>query len=105
MLGYKVFYNGKKFIAEQTLSKVKLCHNGLTRWLDSLETAQEVADKLNKHLKKDVSEVYDDKDFIIHKCSCGELFMFFGEDKKWFFFRNLSFPNNCKSCRLKEKSY
>lgn len=110
MVGYKVYFNGKKFVAEDKLSEVETnsCYSDLPVMWFSIDTGYDYAEKmaasLNKKHKNSVEELEKYSHFIIRKCKdCKQHFMLEKRRIYWFKEKNLSIPVRCFCCIQKRK--
>lgn len=94
--GYKVYFNGTRFISEGTKSDVKDTYDdSTTLWLSDKWTADKVAERYNN--PKNISD--------IRKCKCcGQFFWLTAKDRAWFIEKGLKTPVRCKKCRVESKS-
>lgn len=103
--GYKVYFDGEKFVAEDERSKVQaLPAYSLTHWSDTKAHADKAAKNDNAHLKAEEANMVDDKDFIIRKCKdCGEYFMVTKSEYDWYKEKDFAIPRRCDTCRTKRR--
>lgn len=103
--GYKVYFDGEKFVAEDTRSEVQsLSDYSITHWSDTKAHADESAKADNLHLKAEEAELVDDEDFIVLKCKdCGEYYMITKSEYDWYKERNFTTPRRCYTCRTKRR--
>lgn len=101
MLGYKIYYNGEKFVMENMKSPVEDVLNDSTlSWNAELKTAISAVNNLNESHKLKQEELTKDTDFLIRKCKdCNTYFILSSMQVKWFESRNLKLPCRCESCR------
>lgn len=93
MIGYKVYFNGTKFVAEESTSEVCIIPiDSTTEWCANKKHADKIAEDHNKSDLKDVI-----------KCKeCGSYFWQTNEERIWFTDRNMKVPCRCYSCRKKK---
>ena len=105
MLGYKIYFDGKKFVMENEKSRVEdTPGDSVVSWNAKLGTAIDAVDSLNEHYKTKVEDLDMYKDFLIRKCKdCGTYFILGAMQVEWFERRDLKLPCRCMSCRKKEK--
>lgn len=93
VVGYKVYFDGKQFKNEDTMSEVQsLPVDSTDLWMDTVEHARESVDKYNKHL----GEIKVCKD-------CGRYFVQLQDEVDWFIERDMKPPVRCITCRKKRK--
>jgi hypothetical protein len=92
MLGYKVYFNGKKFVADEVATEVQtMPGDSTTSWMANKKYAVDAVEHHNTNDLKDVK-----------KCKeCGEYFWQTDEERNWFIDRNMKAPCRCYSCRKK----
>lgn len=90
MVGYKVYFNGTKFVVEESESEVcSMPGDSTTEWYEEKKYADKAADDHNKSDLKDVI-----------KCKeCGSYFWQNDDERKWYTDNNLKIPRRCDSCR------
>ena len=94
VMGYKVYFDGKQFKNEDTMSEVQsLPVDSTDIWMDTAEHAREAVDKYNKHLG-DVKVCKD----------CGRYFIQSQDEVDWFIERDMKPPVRCITCRKKRKN-
>ena len=99
MKGYKVFYDGEKFIMEEEKSEIGDTTD-FVHWMISYETAKKSVESCNNRHKNDASELESDYDFIIKSCKdCKELYLMNKMEVDWYLDRKLTLPCRCPSCR------
>ena len=105
MVGYKIYYNGKKFEMEEKVSEVQSTpSDGTGHWNAGYVTSIEAVNDLNKHLKKNIEELESPQDFVVKKCKdCNEYFVITTEFAEWFKNKGLTLPARCDKCRAKRK--
>ena len=105
MLGYKIYFDGKKFVMENEKSLVESTPgDSVVSWNAGLETAIDAVDSLNEHHKSNPEALIKAKDFLIRKCKdCGSYFILGAMQVEWFERRDLKLPCRCLSCRKKRK--
>lgn len=96
-LGYKVYYNGEKFVAEENPSNVEAeTSDGTNMWFENIIHAKKGAESLNNDLKNG--------DIVVKTCrDCGRYFILTMERINWFLDKGLKEPRRCDSC-LKYKA-
>lgn len=106
MVGYKIYYDGEKFVMEDKKSIVEnVPSDSVVSWNAGLDTAIAAVDSLNKSHKSKPEELIRAKDFLIRKCrDCNNYFILGGRQVEWFEHRDLKLPCRCMVCRKKEKS-
>lgn len=90
MLGYKIYFNGNEFVADNTATEVQtmLC-DSTTMWFTNKKSADNAVEEYNANDLKDVK-----------KCKeCGEYFWQTDDERIWFTDRNMKVPCRCYSCR------
>lgn len=94
MLGYKIYFNGNKFVADNIATEVQTVPCDLTvSWMANKIYADNAVEEHNANDIKDVK-----------KCKeCGEYFWQTEEERIWFTDRNMKVPCRCYSCRKKNK--
>lgn len=95
MLGYKIYFNGDKFVADNTATEVQTmpCDSTVS-WMANKTYADNAVEKHNANDIKDVK-----------KCKeCGEYFWQTDDERIWFTDRNMKAPCRCYSCRKKNKT-
>ena len=99
MKGYKIFYDGEKFVMEEEKSEVGNTTD-FVHWMISYETAKKSVESCNNRLKKDISELVGEYDFIIIACkACDDNFLITKQEADWYLERKLSIPCRCPACR------
>lgn len=95
MLGYRIYFNGNNFMADDIATEVQTvpCDSTMS-WM------------ANKKYADDAVEKYNTNDYIllkdIKKCKeCGGYFWQTDEERMWFTDRNMKAPCRCYSCRKK----
>jgi hypothetical protein len=93
MLGYKIYFNGNEFVADNTAMEVQnMPFDSTTMWFANKKSANDAVEKYNANDLKDVK-----------KCKeCGEYFWQTDEERIWFTDRNMKAPCRCYSCRKKK---
>lgn len=93
MVGYKVYFNGTKFVVEESTSEVcSMPGDSTTEWYGEKKYADKAAEDHNKSDLKDVI-----------KCKeCGSYFWQTNDERIWFTDRNMKAPCRCYSCRKKK---
>ena len=110
MVGYKVYFDGKKFVAEDKLSEVEndsRCPDLPVMWFSmylGYDYAEKMAANLNEKYKNSVEELEKYSHFIIKKCKdCNRHFILVKRKIDWFKEKNLSIPVRCSCCIQKRK--
>ncbi len=92
--GYKVYFNGKKFVADDSVTEVQtMPPDSTVSWMVSKKYADEAV------------KTYNGNDFLqdVKKCKeCGEYFWQTDEERNWFIDRNMKAPLRCYSCRKRK---
>lgn len=90
MLGYRVYFNGEKFIADDFPAEMKrLSGDSTTSYFDTKLIAEAAVEEYNAYDLNDVK-----------KCKeCGKYFWQTDAEREWFFARNMKAPCRCYSCR------
>ena len=93
MLGYRIHFNGDKFVVDDVATEVQDMPEGSTMmWFANKKSAENAAKHHNADKLKDVK-----------KCKeCGEYFWQTDEERIWFADRNMKAPCRCYSCRKKK---
>lgn len=93
MLGYKIYFNGSKFVADDIATEVQTVPcDSTTMWFVYKKPAEDVVEHQNANDLKDVK-----------KCKeCGEYFWQTDSERTWFADRNMKAPCRCYSCRKKK---
>lgn len=96
MKGYKKYFNGKRYIVEDTLSDIEeLPNDSTTSWFRTYKQALIAAD-LDNQIEAEQKNVKVCKE-------CGSYFYQTERDRKWFIERNLKVPCRCITCRKNKK--
>lgn len=97
--GYKVYYDGEKFVADTSPSAIeKVPCDSTILWLVDADSAEHAARLNNAKLK-------DHFGFEVKKCkSCGEYFIQTYDERVWYEGNNLKPPKRCAGCRKIRKS-
>lgn len=105
MQGYKVYFDGDKFLAEYTQSPVEdRPGDSVENWYSSAYSAVCAASILNSAYRKNREDLRDANDFLIRTCKdCCEYFILFASDVKWFENKGFKPPVRCYACRSKRK--
>lgn len=105
MQGYKVYFDGDKFLAERTQSLVEgRLIDTVEYWSPSIQSAMLVADLLNSAYRKKQEDLRDTNDFLIRTCKdCSEYFILPASEVKWFEDKGFKLPGRCYACRSKRK--
>lgn len=94
MLGYRIHFNGNKFVADEIATEVQTVScDSTVSWMTNKKYADEVV------------ETYNENNFFkdVKKCKeCGEYFWQTDEERIWFANRSLKAPCRCNSCRKKK---
>lgn len=93
MLGYKIYFNGDKFVVDNTATEAQTmpCDSTVS-WMANKIYADSAVERHNANDLKDVK-----------KCKeCGEYFWQTDEERTWFADRNMKAPCRCYSCRKKK---
>ena len=105
MLGYKIHFDGEKFVADNEKTPVETVPgDSFTGWYARIDHRDGALIHLNEQLKSSLEELVEDRDFIM--CKCKECCKYFGITKlecEWFTERKLSIPVRCMHCRKKRK--
>ena len=90
MLGYRIYFNGDKFVTDEVATEVQtMPDDSTTMWFAYKKSAEDVVEHQNANDLKDVK-----------KCKeCGEYFWQTDEERAWFADRNMKAPYRCYSCR------
>lgn len=93
MLGYRIYFNGDKFVTDEVATEVQtMPDDSTTMWFAYKKSAEDVVEHQNANDLKDVK-----------KCKeCGEYFWQTDEERAWFADRNMKAPCRCYSCRKKK---
>lgn len=93
MLGYRIYFDGTKFVTDNDATEVQIISpDSTTSWMIDKKSADDAAEKHNVNDLKDVK-----------KCKeCGEYFWQTDEERTWFVDRNMKAPCRCYSCRKKK---
>ena len=94
MLGYKIYFNGEKFVADNTATEVQTMRcDSTVSWMANKASADHAVEQLN------AKDLKDGK-----KCpECGEYFWQTDEERTWFADRGMKAPCRCYSCRKKKR--
>lgn len=95
MLGYKIYFDGNKFVVDDVETEVQTTPNdSVVSWFTSKKYADNAVEKHNANDLNDIK-----------KCKeCGEYFWQTDEERQWFIERKLKVPCRCYSCRKKNKT-
>ena len=95
--GYKVHYDGEKFVADTSLSAAeKVPDDSTIVWFDYVDSAEHTAR---------INNIKNHIDFEVKKCkSCGEYFIQTLDERAWYECRDLKPPVRCATCREIRKS-
>lgn len=107
MKGYKVYFNGEKFVSEDKLTQIPnvYLNDKVARWSESLESAEAFAAELNRISVTSVDDMTLGKDMLVRQCKeCGEYFRLTTKEVCWYQYRDLNVPRRCKTCRKARKS-
>lgn len=93
MLGYRIYFDGSKFVVDDIATEVQtMPDDSTTMWFAYKKPAEDVVEHRNANDLKDVK-----------KCKeCGEYFWQTDEERAWFSDRNMKPPCRCYSCRKKK---
>lgn len=105
MTGYRVYFDGEKFLAEYIQSLVEdRPGDSVEDWYSSCHSAVLAASLLNSAYRKNRESLHDANDFLIRTCKdCGGYFILPTSEVKWFEDKGFKLPCRCYSCRLKRK--
>lgn len=105
MLGYRVYFDGDKFLAEYKQSLVEdRPVDSVEDWYSVFQSAVLAANLLNSAYRKNREDLHDANDFLIRTCKdCGGYFILPLSEVKWFEGKGFKLPCRCYSCRLKRK--
>ena len=105
MVGYKIYFDGEKFVMENKKSvSSHVPDDGAVMWSTGLDTAIAAVDNFNKHYKSSPQKLVGPKDFLIRKCrDCNNYFTLTDKQVKWFESRDLKLPCRCIACREKKR--
>lgn len=93
MLGYRIYFNGDKFVADNNETQVQSIPNDMTTaWFKDRKSADNAVENHNANDLKDVKRCKE----------CGEYFWQTVEERIWFADRNMKPPCRCRSCRRKK---
>lgn len=94
MLGYRIYFNGNKFAADEAATEVQtMPDDSTTAWFANKKSAVDVVEHHNANNLKDIK-----------KCKeCGEYFWQTDEERAWFADNNMKAPCRCYSCRKNKK--
>ena len=101
MIGYKIYFDGEKFVMGDCKSFVDTtASDSTTHWNAEYETACAAVQSLNSKLKQNIDMLVDGQDFIVRTCKeCGEYFLITKDHVDWFTSRKLRVPCRCDRCR------
>lgn len=93
MLGYRIYFDGSRFVADDIATEVQtMPADSTTMWFVYKKSAEDIVELRNANDLKDVK-----------KCKeCGEYFWQRDEERAWFADRNMKPPRRCYSCRKKK---
>lgn len=107
MLGYKIYFDGEKFVAEDTESQVGHGNGYLdhaVKWVGGRQYVKNAIESLTKSHKQNENELESDTDFLVRKCKdCGEWFFLTARDVHHFQSKMLTLPCRCRDCREKRR--
>lgn len=105
MLGYRIYFDGDKFLAEYTQSVVEDRPGDCVEdWYSSAYSAACAVNLLNSAYRKNREDLCDANDFLIQTCKdCCEYFILPASEVKWFEDKGFKLPCRCYSCRLKRR--
>lgn len=90
MLGFKVYFDGEKFVCDSFKTEVEDVHtDSTTSWFSTRVDAEKAMEELNKISSKNVK---------ICK-QCGKYFWQTDDEREWFINKNLKIPCRCYMCR------
>ena len=94
MLGYRIYFNGEKFVADDIASKLEnVPCDSTTSWMANKRYADDAVAKHNANDLKDIK-----------KCKeCGAYFWQTDDEREWFAVRNMKAPCRCYTCRKRKK--
>ena len=93
MLGYKIYFNGNEFVADNTKTEVQnVSCDSTTMWFVNKKSADDAVEDHNAYDLKNVKKCKD----------CGEYFWQTDDERIWFADRNMKAPCRCFSCRKKK---
>jgi|GEM_PF-1394945 len=105
MLGYKVYYDGEKFVAENVKSQVCTAYTDHpVKWAITYEGTETTIKNLTESCKLNEADVKEDTDLLLRKCKdCGEWFILSASNVHYFKARMLNIPCRCEKCRNKRR--
>lgn len=106
MIGYKIYFDGEKFVMDNKKSLVEdVPNDSVVSWNAGLDTGLAAVNSLNESHKSKPEELIKAKDFLIRKCKdCNTYFILGAMQVEWFERRDLKLPCRCITCREKKKS-
>ena len=106
MVGYKIHFDGEKFVADNEKTPVETVPgDSFTGWFARTDWRDGALANLNEQLKTSLEELVTDGDFVMRKCKeCGNYFGITKLECDWFTERKLSIPVRCAQCRRKRKT-
>lgn len=101
MTGYKIYFDGKKFVMDDYRTHVETtAGDSTTHWNAEYKTACAAVENLNSKLKQNIDTLVNGQDFIVRTCKeCGEYFLITKDHVDWFTSRKLHVPCRCERCR------
>lgn len=105
MVGYRIYFDGEKFAMDDHKSQVmNTPGDGVVHWNAEYHTAVQAVENLNSHLKKNIKDLKDDRDFIIRTCkTCTNFYIITKGYANWFIDRKMNIPCRCDLCRMRRK--
>lgn len=105
MVGYRIYFDGEKFTMDDHKSQVgNTPVDGVVHWNAGYDTAIQAVENQNNHLKKNIEDLRDDKDFVVKNCKdCGNFYIITKIYADWFLERKLKVPCRCDLCRMRRK--
>jgi hypothetical protein len=107
VMGYKVHFDGRKFVAEHEKSEVNASyHDSCEWWYTDERSAEDAVEDLNKDTITRVEEdkVYSDSTILVQRCrECGNYFAMNANEIEWYQNKDMSVPKRCYRCRKARK--
>ena len=105
MIGYRIYFDGEKFLMEHHKSQVRdTPSDGVVHWNAEYHTAVQAVENQNLHLKKNIEDLRDDRDFVVRNCKdCGNFYIITKTYADWFLERKLKVPCRCDLCRMRRR--
>ena len=98
MQGYRVYFDGEKFVVESELSEVgRTPYDSPIYWCANPELAWIEASNRNIAIRTGAWEIRTCKD-------CGKYFILSLSEEKWFAMRGMESPKRCMACRKERKN-